>query len=85
MQGLFGVKLNGKAVISVVNVVILVANGRNNFSRTCNKCSDTESPTANTIFHRVRFAVRKAFFICFEMATTTKSLSATQMRVRYGM
>lgn len=58
---------------------------RNNFSRTCNSCSDTESPTANTIFHRVRFGVRKAFFICFEMATTTKSLSATQMGVRYGI
>ena len=58
---------------------------RNNFSRTCNKCSDTESPTANTIFHRVRFGVRTAFFICFEMATTTKSLSATQMGVRYGI
>ena len=58
---------------------------RKNFSRTCNKCSDTESPTANTIFHRVRFGVRTAFFICFEMATTTKSLSATQMGVRYGI
>ena len=29
--------------------------------------------------------VRKAFFICYEMATTTKSLSATQMGVRYGI
>ncbi len=58
---------------------------RKNFSRTCNKCSDTEIPTANTIFHRVRFGVRTAFFICFEMATTTKSLSATQMGVRYGI
>lgn len=34
---------------------------RKNFSRTCNSCSDTESPMANTIFHRVRFGVRKAF------------------------
>lgn len=58
---------------------------RKNFSRTCNCCSDVESPTANTIFHRVRFGVRTAFFICFEMATTTKSLSATQMGVRYGI
>lgn len=58
---------------------------RKDHSRTCNKCSDTESPTANTIFHRVRFGVRTAFFICFEMATTTKSLSATQMGVRYGV
>lgn len=58
---------------------------RKNFSRTCNKCYDIESPTANTIFHRVRFGVRIAFFICFEMAATTKSLSATQMGIRYGI
>ncbi|TCL62655.1 transposase-like zinc ribbon protein [Mariniflexile fucanivorans] len=58
---------------------------RKDFSRTCNSCSDTESPTSNTIFHRVRFGVRTAFFICFEMATSTKSLSASQMGVRYGI
>ncbi len=58
---------------------------RKDFSRTCNICSDTETATANTIFHRVRFGVRTAFFICFEMATTTKSLSARQMGVRYGI
>mgnify|MGYP003874657183 FL=1 len=29
--------------------------------------------------------MRTAFFVCFEMATTTKSLSATQMGVRYGI
>lgn len=58
---------------------------RKNHSRTCNYCSDTESPTANTLFHKVKFGLRKAFFICFEMATTTKSLSASQMSVRYGI
>ena len=58
---------------------------RKDLSRTCNSCSDTESPTANTVFHRVRFGVRTAFFVCFEMSTTTKSLSATQMEVRYGI
>ena len=58
---------------------------RKDFSRTCNICSDTESSTANTLFHKVKFGLRKAFFICFEMATTTKSLSAMQMSVRYGV
>ncbi len=42
-------------------------------------------PTANTLFHKVKFGVRKTFFICFEMATTTKSLSASYMGVRYGV
>lgn len=58
---------------------------RKDYSRTCNICSYTESTTANTLFHKVKFGLRKAFFICFEMATTTKSLSATQTAVRFGV
>jgi transposase-like protein len=63
----------------------LACQKRKDFSRTCNKCSDTESPMAGTLFHKVKFGLRKAFFICFEMSTSTKSLSATQMGVRYGV
>ena len=42
---------------------------RKDFSRTCNICGDTESPTAGTLFHRLKFGLLKAFFICFEMTT----------------
>ncbi len=38
-------------------------------SRTCNKCSHTETASANTLFQKVKFGIRKAFFICFEMST----------------
>ncbi len=58
---------------------------RKDFSRTCNLCSDTESPTANTLFHKVKFGIQKAFFICFEMSASTKSISASQASVRYGI
>lgn len=58
---------------------------RKDFSRTCNKCSHTETASANTLFHKVKFGLRKAFFICFEMSTTTKSLSASYMGVRLGV
>lgn len=58
---------------------------RKDFARQCNICHHIESATANTLFHKVKFGVRKAFFICFEMATTTKSLSASYMSVRYGV
>jgi len=58
---------------------------RKNFARTCNKCSHTETAPANTLFHKVKFGLRKAFFICFEMSTTTKSLSASYMGVRFGL
>ena len=56
---------------------------RKDFSRTCNICGNTESPTAGTLFHRLKFGLRKAFFICFEMTTTTKGLSASQVARRY--
>ena len=55
---------------------------QNDFSRVCNICSHIESTTSNTLFHKVKFGVRKAFFICFEMSTSTKSLSASYMGVR---
>jgi len=58
---------------------------RKDSSRVCNLCSHIESATANTLFHKVKFGVRKAFFICFEMATSTKGLSASYMGVRYGV
>ena len=58
---------------------------RKDFSRTCNICSDTESPTAGTLFHKLKFGLLKAFYICFEMSTTTKSLSASQVAHRYDI
>ena len=58
---------------------------RSNYSRTCNLCSDTESPIVNTLFHRVRFGIQKAFYICFEMSNSTKSISASQMALRVGI
>ena len=58
---------------------------RVNSVRVCNKCSHIESATANTLFHKVTFGVRKAYFICFERATTTKSLSASYVAARFGV
>ena len=58
---------------------------KSDFARKCNVCGHKESATANTLFHKVKFGLRKAFFICFEMSTTIKSLSASYMGVRYGV
>jgi Zn ribbon nucleic-acid-binding protein len=54
---------------------------RKDFSRTCNICSHQKSATAHTLFHKVKFGIRKAFFIVFEMATSTKGLSASYVSV----
>lgn len=56
---------------------------RKDFTRTCNFCKHNESPTANTTFHKVKFGLRKAFFITFEVVNSTKSLSASQVARRY--
>lgn len=54
-----------------------------NCCRVCTKCKHIESPTANTMFHKVKFGIRKAFCIVFEMSATTKSLSSSQLSKRY--
>lgn len=51
---------------------------RANYARDCNMCHHIESPTANTLFHKVKFGIRKAFIIVFEMSVATKSVSASQ-------
>lgn len=54
-----------------------------NLARDCNMCHHIESPTANTMFHKVKFGIHKAFGIIFEMSATTKSISAAQMSRRF--
>jgi hypothetical protein len=51
----------------------------------CYTCNHVESATANTLFHKVKFGLQKAFLIVFEMTTTTKSLSSIQVGKRYGI
>ena len=58
---------------------------RKDLARTCNNCSHTESATANTLFHKVKFGVRKAFVICHETASSSERLSVSYMAVRHGV
>jgi len=56
-----------------------------NLARDCNRCHHIESPTANTMFHKVKFGIRKAFIIVYEMSCTTKSISASHMAKKIGV
>lgn len=58
---------------------------KKNFSYYCYKCSHVETATANTLFHKVKFGLHKAFCMVFEMVTSSKSLSSVQMGERYGV
>lgn len=55
------------------------------FHKVCKSCRHKESVTANTLFHKVKFGLRKAFLIIFEMSTTTKSVSAEVMSRKYSV
>lgn len=51
----------------------------------CYSCDHVESATANTLFHKVKFGIHKAFCIVFEMSTSSRSLSSIQVGKRYGI
>jgi hypothetical protein len=59
-------------------------NGKD-YQRVCQKCYQKESPTAGTIFHHLRFGLQKAFYIIFEMSTSSKGISSVQISKRYGI
>lgn len=56
-----------------------------NLARDCNKCHHVESPTAGTLFHKIKFGIRKAFVIVFEMGTSPRAISASQMARKIGV
>lgn len=58
---------------------------KDKFSRECHKCHYIESPTAKTLFHKIKFSLRKAFAIGFEMTASTKGMSASQIAKRYDI
>lgn len=51
----------------------------------CYRCNYVESATANTLFHKVKFGLHKAFCMVFEMVTSSKSISSVQLGQRYGV
>jgi transposase-like protein len=51
----------------------------------CYNCHHVESSTANTLFHKVKFGLQKAFCIAFEMSTSSKSISSIQMGKRFSL
>lgn len=59
--------------------------GAKPFTKVCKKCRKIHSSTSGTIFHNIKFDLRKAFYIVFEIATTTKSVSCLQIAAKYDI
>ncbi len=51
----------------------------------CYSCNHVESDTANTLFHKVKFGLQKAFCVVFKMSTSSKSVSSIQMGKRFNI
>lgn len=54
-------------------------NGTKEFDRQCTSCHYVEGVTANTLFHRLRFPILKAFWIIYFIATNKKGIASTEL------
>jgi hypothetical protein len=59
--------------------------GSKNYSRRCNKCKYDESPTAGTMFDKIKFSLLIAFHICFKISTQKKGMSSLELSEEFGL
>jgi hypothetical protein len=58
--------------------------GRTWHHKRCRKCNYDESCTANTLFHRLRFPLTKAFVIFYQLSTMKKGMATTEIALSMG-
>lgn len=54
-------------------------NGKNSHNRRCTKCRYDESPTAGTMFEKLKFSILIAFHIVFKISTKKKGMSSIEL------
>ena len=59
--------------------------GRKELNRRCTKCGYDETPTANTLFHKVKFGIVEAFEMAYDIATSKKEASSIWLAERNGV
>jgi len=59
--------------------------GKEAQNRRCTKCGYDESPTANTLFHKVKFGIENAFEMAFDISTSKKGASSIWLAEKYGV
>jgi len=55
------------------------------YDRQCTRCSYVQSPTANTLFHKVKFPLQSAFLIIYLLATCKKGMTSTELTRKSGV
>jgi hypothetical protein len=53
--------------------------GKKPYSRRCIRCQHDESPTAGTMFDKVKFSLLVAFHIAFKISTKKKGMSSLEL------
>lgn len=51
----------------------------------CKKCGYEESPTAGTLFHKIKFPLLKAFHICYRVSVSKKGMSSWELSRELGL
>jgi transposase-like protein len=53
--------------------------GNEELHRRCKGCGANYSPTSGTMFHKVKFSLRKAFYICYRVTVSKKGMASTEL------
>lgn len=59
--------------------------GNGKYTRQCTSCNYNESPTSDTLFHKVKFSLLKAFYIVYYVSTNKKGISSTELSRKLGL
>ena len=59
--------------------------GKKKYNRRCSRCGYDESPTANTLFHKLKFGIENAFEMTYDIVTSKKGASSIWLAERFGV
>ncbi len=59
--------------------------GKKPYSRRCTKCNYDESPTAGTMFDKLKFSLLVAFHIVFKISTKKKGMSSLELSEEFEL
>ncbi len=59
--------------------------GKMSYSMRCTRCGYDESPTAGTLFHKLKFGIEHAFEMAYDIATGKKGASSIWLAERNGV
>lgn len=59
--------------------------GRKPFNKRCTRCGYDESPTAGTLFNKVKFGIENAFEMVYDIVTSKKGANSIWLAERHGV